>query len=246
MAEQFNKQQLLIAKSIAKNIEDEMQHIEDESLSFARLLSERGLDERDMEGFVNETFYASREDPYINLKILDFQGRLEYSSLAEPATAGELALLKVAKKTKPGEVVFVDKLADDRKVVLLTPIEGPKGKGVLLVEIMIKAVNQKFLAPIRAGIRGHAWMMDSSGTLLYHPTQPTMVGKTLTRRTVHVLIVTNHSRSKRRYSKAVISGSAPISPHTGKISSSHFRRPGLQGCHGLYVSRYLIPKLPSV
>ncbi len=179
MAEQFNKQQLLIAKSIAKNIEDEMQHIEDESLSFARLLSERGLDERDMEGFVNETFYASREDPYINLKILDFQGRLEYSSLAEPATAGELALLKVAKKTKPGEVVFVDKLADDRKVVLLTPIEGPKGKGVLLVEIMIKAVNQKFLAPIRAGIRGHAWMMDSSGTLLYHPTQPTMVGKNL-------------------------------------------------------------------
>jgi len=32
MAEQFNRQQLLIAKSVAKNLEDLMQHMEDETL----------------------------------------------------------------------------------------------------------------------------------------------------------------------------------------------------------------------
>ena len=47
------------------------------------------------------------------------------------------------------------------------------------MEIMIDTISEKFLAPVKAGIRGHAWMMDGNGILLYHPTQPNMVGKNL-------------------------------------------------------------------
>jgi signal transduction histidine kinase len=48
--------------------------------------------------------------------------------------------------------------------------------GMVLIEISIDTVNNKFLAPIKSGQRGYAWMMDSSGTLIYHPARPEMIG----------------------------------------------------------------------
>ena len=44
MAEQFNRQQLIIAKSIAKSIEDDIQHIESGTVSLARLLAKKSLE----------------------------------------------------------------------------------------------------------------------------------------------------------------------------------------------------------
>jgi PAS domain S-box-containing protein len=41
------------------------------------------------------------------------------------------------------------------------------------------AITKKYLTPIKSGTRGYAWMMDSTGTLLYHPNRPEMVGKNL-------------------------------------------------------------------
>ena len=51
--------------------------------------------------------------------------------------------------------------------------------GVVLAVLSMDGITQQYLSPIRSGQRGYAWMMDSDGTLLYHPTQPSMVGKNL-------------------------------------------------------------------
>lgn len=180
MAEQFNRQQQLTAKSVAKNIEDEMQHFEEETLSLSRLLADRGLDDRGMEEFVNNSFEEVKENINVNIKILDIKKRLRYSSFGESVGKRDFEFFEMARKQKSGEVLFLDKLADERKIILLTPIaRSSELTGVLIVEIIIEAINKKFLAPIRAGLRGHAWMMDGNGTLLFHPTQPKMVGKNL-------------------------------------------------------------------
>ncbi|MEW6110141.1 MAG: ATP-binding protein [Nitrospirota bacterium] len=182
MAEQFNRQQLLIAKSIAKNIEGEMQRLEEEMLSFSRLVADRGLDDKNMEEFVNNAFAEIREDININIKVLDNKGRLRYSSFYDSMDAGDLAIFELAKKVAPDSVGYHYMIAEARKIVMFTSIRySSQFKGALIMEVMINAINKKFLAPIRAGIRGHAWMMDGSGTLLFHPTQPRMVGKNLYR-----------------------------------------------------------------
>ena len=63
---------------------------------------------------------------------------------------------------------------------MITPGKNSLGlNNVLIVEMRIEAINKKYLTPIKAGIRGHAWMMDGNGTLLYHPTQQGMLGKNL-------------------------------------------------------------------
>ena len=56
MAAQFNRQQLLIAQSVAKNIESEIEHIKEKTRSFVTLLADRGLDSGNMEGFVDDAF----------------------------------------------------------------------------------------------------------------------------------------------------------------------------------------------
>src|SRR5574340_498466 len=83
MAEQFNRQQLIIAKSIAQSIEDDIRHVEAETLSLARLIGERRLESRGLEEFINNTYYGVRAEIGTNIKILDRYGRVVYSSLGE-------------------------------------------------------------------------------------------------------------------------------------------------------------------
>lgn len=179
MAEQFNRQQLLIAKSVAKSIGDDMQHIEAETLSLARLLGEQGLSGSSLRQSVYTAYVELSEDVNIGIKVIDAEKNLRYSSQGEPLGAEDLEFFETAKEVPSSRVLSLDRLAKERKIVMLTSIGESRFEGVIIVEIMIDAITNKFLAPIRVGIRGHAWMMDDDGTLLYHPTQPKMVGKNL-------------------------------------------------------------------
>ncbi len=182
IAEQFSRQQLLIAKSIANNIENEMSHIESEILSLAALISERNVDDRSLDEFIRYSHYEIREQMNANIKVIDAGKRLRYSSQGEALTREDLELFEKAAKIAPGSILSVDKLVEEKKLIMLTPIARHSAmEGVLIAEISIENVSREFLDPIRVGIRGRAWMMDGKGTLLYHPTQPKMVGKNLYR-----------------------------------------------------------------
>lgn len=180
MAEQFNRQQLIIAKSIAKSIEEDIQHIEAWTLSLARLIAEGSIDKRNLEGFISNSYSGLREEFSPNIKVLDSSGEVVYSSLGESLKPRDSELFQILKGSPVMKVQYKDLLATDRKIIMTAPITGPSGlQGALILEIMLDTISRKFLTGERAGIRGHAWMMDGNGTLLYHPTEPKMVGKNL-------------------------------------------------------------------
>ncbi len=75
---------------------------------------------------------------------------------------------------------------ETKEFIVATPIyqsrndrPSPEFSGVVLAVLSMDGITRKYLSPIRSGMRGYAWMMDSDGTLLYHPNQPRMVGKNL-------------------------------------------------------------------
>ncbi|MBA4372854.1 MAG: hypothetical protein C0402_08305 [Thermodesulfovibrio sp.] len=183
MAEQFSNEKQLIAKSIAKNISDDVEHLEEEATRFARLLYTRGLSPDKIELFIKDTFSELAEDTGMTLKIFDRQGKVVYSSTGRALDKDDLEHFEIAKLVKPGSVQFHDMVEEARKLVLLTPVarEGSQTKGYILLEISTDAISKKFLEPIRVGTRGYAWMMNGNGTLLYHPTQTGMVGKNIYR-----------------------------------------------------------------
>lgn len=183
MAEQFSNEKQLIAKSIAKNISDEVEHLEEETTRFSRLLYTRGLAPEKLGVFVKDTFSEIAEDTSTGLKILDLQGHIIYNSAGQAPAREVLEHYEIARLVKPGTVQFHDMVEEGRKLVLLTPVarEGSQAKGYILIDISIDSISKKFLEPIRTGSRGYAWMMNGNGTLLYHPTQTGMVGKNIYR-----------------------------------------------------------------
>ncbi|MDA8082680.1 MAG: ATP-binding protein [Nitrospiraceae bacterium] len=181
MAEQFSLEKQQIAKSVAKSISDEIQHLEDESIRFSRLLAIRGLDRRGMDEFIRNTFSEIADDPTTVLKIVDSGGRMIYSSSGKALDKDDIEHYELARLVRPGEVQFHDMVEAGRKLILMIPV-APKGHavtGYVLIDISIDSISKKFIEPIRTGMRGYAWMMNGNGTLLYHPTEPSMVGKNI-------------------------------------------------------------------
>jgi signal transduction histidine kinase len=181
MAEQFNKQQLLLVQTVSSNIQRSISHLKAMSTSLAKLLGDTSLDRVDLGDFVSYAF-SEVEEVRLNLRIFDNRNRLRYSSIGHPLTKGDLGLLERAHDMEAGTSMLIDRSSSEQEITLVTPIAGRSGRsGAVIVDIDIDSLNARFLAPIKSGEKGYAWMMDKGGTLLYHPTQPEMVGKNLYR-----------------------------------------------------------------
>jgi len=178
MAEQFNRQQLLIAKTISSSIEGEFDHLEEELESFSRLLSHRGFNEKGLEEFILDVFAEENENEGIHARVVDARGVNIYPTNSHEKHIKEY--LSIASTLKFEEVLYIDRIADERKVKILTPLrKDKKFMGAIVVEVALDTFNKKFFGHIKSGDRGYAWMMDGSGALVYHPTEPAMVGKNI-------------------------------------------------------------------
>ena len=182
LAEQYNNQQLLIAKTVSNSISSAIEHLEDESTSLARLLSIRGLEVDGLTKFISSAFEETDLEMNVALTVFDKEKRTVFSSIDITPMLGDYAsLFRSSQDLKLGEVLYLERIQkEDKRLMMTTPIIM-RGSliGSVLLNISIDDVNEKFLAPITSGQRGYAWMIDRTGTLIYHPTQSGMVGNNL-------------------------------------------------------------------
>lgn len=178
MAEQFNRQQLLLAKVEASNIQSYVGKVMDEMQHLAKIASTFQVDRgRDYEFLVNSAF-VSLGGVSIRMTLLDNKGKMLY-------TRGELSIeetyikdfVEVAKRFCPSESLI--KQYDNRVFMAIPVCRSGSVIHAIVASIDIQDLAREFLSPIKSGARGYAWMMDGRGYLLYHPTQPDMVGRNL-------------------------------------------------------------------
>jgi len=182
LAEQYNNQQLLIAKTVADSISSAIEHLEEESTSLARLLSIRGLKGDGLSEFIRSAFEETELEMDVALTVFDKGAKTVFSTIDITPQLGDYAsLFKSSLELKEGEVFFLEKIQrEDKRLMMATPIIlNGAFIGSVLLNVSIDAVNEKFLAPIKSGQRGYAWMIDRTGTLIYHPTQSGMIGNNL-------------------------------------------------------------------
>lgn len=178
MAEQFNRQQLIIAKTISSSISDDFEHLEEELKAFTRLIVDRGIGKKGLKRFVGDVFAEESENEGIGLRVIGKSGEIVYPSGLSMANATEY--LAMVSNLKFQELLYIDQIANERKVKIVTPLrKGGRFIGAILVEINLDMFNRKLFSQIKSGERGYAWMMDGSGALVYHPTEPAMVGKNI-------------------------------------------------------------------
>ena len=183
LAEQYNHQQLLIAKTVADSIYAAIEHLEEESTSLARLLAIRGLHKDEgLTEFIKSAFEETDLEMDVALTVFDKEGVTVFSTIDITSMLGdEASLFKSSKDLNKGEVFFLQRInKEDKRLMMTTPIimNGVQ-TGSVLLNIGINDINEKYLAPIKSGQRGYAWMIDKAGTLIYHPTQSDMMGKNL-------------------------------------------------------------------
>lgn len=217
MAGQFNKQQLLLAKSVSNNIRIYIEHLENETLALSTLLAERKLDSPLLTGFVDDVFSEIKSETGIDLKVYSRDGKLVYSNPPSAPDGDDRPVLERTLTNSSGGIIFHDISSDKRVVRLATSIPGPSGpKGAIVLNLYMDTINEKFLAPLKSGQKGYAWMMDRDGTLLFHPTQPDMVGKNLHSTDPRCLECHRGFETEKWILKSGESGASSYSPPLGE------------------------------
>lgn len=179
MAVQFNKQQQLLAETISKDLELSIGRIKSKSVAFSRLLGNISLQSENIGHFIEDAFPTTEGIEY-DIMVFDHRGRLRYGP-SMPLNESARALLERSMRLTEDEAL-VDYSPQDYAVYVASPIHSHSAtRGSIIIRISLESLTERFLAPVYSVETGHAWMMDSEGTLLYHPTEAGMVGKNLNR-----------------------------------------------------------------
>lgn len=196
MAGQFNKQQLLLAREVAMNIESFIDQVYRDIHIISRLPDVRHINKNSRVRAVAEAInFKIQNEMLVTIRVLDRNGIILYDSSYPGREGIDLSRTDYFKKARllpRNEKLITDLLpapgedSDSKQFIVATPIYSrlkdpltPQFSGIVLAVLSLEGITQKYLSPIKSGRRGYAWMMDSEGTLLFHPTQPQMVGKNL-------------------------------------------------------------------
>lgn len=195
MAEQFNKQQLLLAREVALNIESFVDHVYRNIKVISQLPQVDRIHLLPASRSVAESIsFSLQNEALITIRVIDKNGILLFDSSSPGRERVDLSrtdYFQQARVLPRNEKLITDLMElhspseETKEFIVAIPIYVQTGRslhefsGVVLAVLSMNGITRKYLSPIKSGQSGYAWMMDSEGTLLYHPTQPSMVGKNL-------------------------------------------------------------------
>ena len=185
LQDQFNQQQLFLARKIADNVESYFDFLENALMGYAGLFQTTPPDERTIDASLEERF--ARHQRFGLLQITRYNsegvGVQSFSTSPNPPPAGSLALpadyLKWAQAPEHRGRLFLSKTFDypgppwkGRRVMrFITPLywgKTPKFAGVLEFLIDPFFICEKVTADVRSGQTGYAWIIDQNLIMLAH------------------------------------------------------------------------------
>lgn len=178
MAEQFNKQQLLLANAKASGIQDYLHGVRDEMLHIAQSVSLFQVRKDADFKFITSGVFKDNALVKKRIEFLDRRGEVLFTRGNVHAEGpDEKNIIKRAAGLCPGDVLIQQ---DTKTLSLVAPAcRLDSFTGAVMITMDIQDIAKTFLSSIRTASRENAWMMDEKGNLLYHPTQPNMVGRNL-------------------------------------------------------------------
>lgn len=198
MATQFNRQQLLLAREVSMNVESYIDAVSNSLRVIAGLPDVEQIDRSgDCRAVVESINLGLANEALVAIRILDRHGRLRYDSGNPKAKERDYSRSDYFRQAQilPKNEKLVTELYDKpeagehaKEFIIAMPVYRKRPTdpvshfyGAAIAVLSMDGITKRYLSPIKSGTSGYAWMMDSEGTLLYHPNQPGMVGKNLYR-----------------------------------------------------------------
>lgn len=186
LREQFNQQQLMLARKIADNVESYFDFLENALLGYAGLFKTSTPDTPGIGAALSERFARHQHFGVIELRRYDAAGVMvqAFSSTTEVTPAGSLVLpapfLEWVKDRAHRGKLFLSKTyrCADRvcqgQIVMrfLTPLywkgETPQFAGALELLVDPFFITRRVIAEVRSGQTGYAWIIDQDEIMLAH------------------------------------------------------------------------------
>lgn len=185
LQEQFNQQQLMLARKIADNVESYFDFLENALLDYAGLFQTTPSDERTMDVSLEERFARHQRFGLLEINRYNSEGVgvQSFSTSPKPPPASSLALpadfLKWAQNPEQRGRLFLSQTFDypgppwkGRRVMrFITPLywgKTPKFAGVLEFLVDPLFICGKVTADVRSGQTGYAWIIDQNLIILAH------------------------------------------------------------------------------
>jgi PAS domain S-box-containing protein len=191
MADQFNQQQLVLAKQASRAMENHLNTLRQTLTVLARLPEARGLKNKGGEENLKGLWETCAES-FDFLFQVDDRGLLisSYPSIKLEGPGKEIFPLRphLEKAHTNGKAVVVhagsfpgEKTPDPAQrfgsILILSPVSrGPDPAVFLGAGIDFKKIYERFVHPIRSGARGSSWMIDGEGRFIAHE-DPSLLGK---------------------------------------------------------------------
>ncbi len=191
VTEDFNQQQLLLAKHAALMIEDSLYHLERE-LSLLSFSPSIQYAETVFMGKRMEIAFSSIKDGGVEIRfienknkkthVVNSQGYRTVSPSREDRSCLEWAMIRENKGNKLiSDVYSLDSGSNNKKLVVglaipvwqvsvdeAHPVAQNKFSGALMFLIDVTKLTGDVAREIRSGKTGYAWVIDNKGTFLFH------------------------------------------------------------------------------
>ncbi|OGP69714.1 MAG: hypothetical protein A2Z73_01265 [Deltaproteobacteria bacterium RBG_13_60_28] len=185
LREQFNQQQLMLARKIGDNVESYFDYLENELLRYSQVFKKVRLQALGIESTaLGEEVERLKHLGVLELRRYDAGGRLERVFPTSPSPPGGAqeklpASLQawVADPRHQGYLflgktcVWPDPPWQGRRVMrMLAPLYGPEGRLAGTLELLIDPffICGQVIADVRSGQSGYAWIIDQDQIVLAH------------------------------------------------------------------------------
>jgi two-component system NtrC family sensor kinase len=176
VGEQFNAEQLVLARHVSSMIEKQMHFLRGELLFLERQFNPDRFEPEAYLDQIQQAFQSVLESGVWKMEILDLSGQRDYIFLpyktwsVKDIPAERLALLPAFEKLSDRSVWTSGVLTKPYVISLLLGARLPApSPAVLLFHLNISWFLSPLLSDIRSGKTGYPWIIDQHGTFLYHP-----------------------------------------------------------------------------
>jgi two-component system, NtrC family, sensor kinase len=173
--DQFNEEQLVVARGIKYLIERQIHFLRKEMLLLARNIEDASLEPQELHSILQPSFYRVIELGVRKIEVLDRDRGFKYTyypnRIQMETTAEEISAVEMRRTAHGSQFISISQPLGNGPEIhlrLTMALNHPEFHG-LSFHLNLSWFLPPILKYIRSGKTGYAWIIDANGRFLYHP-----------------------------------------------------------------------------